>query len=73
MKYGVFLFNTTTAAMQAQKVLTSKGYNATLMPAPRQFNSPSGMAVRFNWMEQTAIQEVLNKANVQIQSVHEIV
>jgi hypothetical protein len=30
------------------------------------------MAVRFNLMEQAAVQEVLDKANVQIQSVHEM-
>jgi len=73
MKYGVFLFNTTTAAMQAQKVLSVKGYNSTLIPAPSQFHSPSGMAVRFNWMEQAELQEILNKANVQIQATQEIV
>lgn len=59
--------------MQAQKVLTSKGYGVTLIPSPRQFNSASGMAVRFNWMEEAAVKEVLNKANVQIQAVHEVV
>jgi hypothetical protein len=73
MKYGVFLFKTTTAAMQAQKVLNNKGYNVTLIPAPRQFNSASGMAVRFNWMEQAAVQSELDKANVQIQAVQEVV
>jgi hypothetical protein len=73
MKYGVFLFNTTTAAMQAQKVLTSKGYSVTLIPAPRQFTSASGMAVRFNLMEQAAVQAELNKANVQVQAVQEVV
>jgi hypothetical protein len=73
MKYGVFLFNTTTAAMQAQKVLTDKGYGVTLIPAPRQFTSASGMAVRFNLMEQAAVQDVLNKANVQVQAVQEVV
>ncbi|MGP8080642.1 MAG: DUF3343 domain-containing protein [Dehalococcoidales bacterium] len=72
MKYGVFLFNTTTAAMQAQKVLSVKGYSSTLIPAPGQFHSPSGMAVRFNWMEQAELQEILNKANVQIQSTQEM-
>jgi hypothetical protein len=73
MKYGVFLFNTTTAAMQAQKALSLKGYSSTLIPAPGQFHSPSGMAVRFNWMEQTELQAILDKSNVQIQSVREIV
>jgi hypothetical protein len=29
------------------------------------------MAARFNW-EQAAVQEVLNKANVQIQALHEM-
>ena len=73
MKYGVFLFNTTTAAMQAQKALSLKGYSSTLIPAPGQFHSPSGMAVRFNWMEQAAVQSELDKANVQIQAVQEVV
>jgi Protein of unknown function (DUF3343) len=73
MKYGVFLFNTTTAAMQAQKALSLKGYSSTLIPAPSQFHSPSGMAVRFNLMEQAELQGILDKANVQIQSVQEIV
>jgi hypothetical protein len=50
----------------------SKRLSSTLIPAPRQFNSPSGMAVRFNLMEQTELQEILNKANVQVQSVKEI-
>jgi hypothetical protein len=72
MKYGVFLFNTTTAAMQAQKVLTAKGYGVTLIPSPRQFTSNSGLAVKFNLMEQTSVQEVLDKANVQTQAVHEM-
>ena len=72
MKYGVFLFNTTTAAMQAQKVLTAKGYGVTLIPSPRHFTSYSGLAVKFNLMEQTSVQEVLDKANVQTQAVHEM-
>jgi hypothetical protein len=72
MKYGVFLFSTTISATQAQKILTQKGYSSTLIPAPRQFNSPSGMAVRFNLMEQAELQEILNKANVQVQSVKEM-
>jgi hypothetical protein len=73
MKCGVFLFSTTTSAAQAQKALALKGYSSTLIPAPRQFNSPSGMAVRFNLMEQAELQEILNKANVQVQSVKEMV
>jgi len=73
MKYGVFLFSTTTSAMQAQKTIALKGYSSTLIPAPREFNSPSGMAVRFNLMEQAELQELLNKANVQVQSVKEMV
>ena len=73
MKYGVFLFNTTTAAMQAQKVLTNKGYGVTLIPAARQFNSASGMAVRFNWIEEACVKEVLDKANVHFQAVREVV
>jgi hypothetical protein len=69
VKYGVFLFNNTTAAIQAQKVLNAKGYSVTLMPCPRRFTSNSGLAVKFNLMEKAAVEEVLDKANVQIQTV----
>lgn len=58
--------------MQALKTIAGKGYSSTLIPASRQFNSPSDIAVRFNLMEQADLQEILNKANVQAQSVQEM-
>jgi hypothetical protein len=72
MKYGVVLFHTTSSAMQAQKVLISKGYGVTLIPTPRQFSSDCGISIRFNWQEQAEVKEVLDKARVEIQAIHEI-
>jgi hypothetical protein len=42
------------------------------MPCPRQFTSNSGLAVKFNLMEKASVQEVSDKANVQIQAVQEV-
>jgi hypothetical protein len=72
MKYGVALFHTTSSAMQAQKALNSKGYSMTLIPTPRQFSSDCGIAIRFNWQELTEVKEVLDKASVEIQAIHEL-
>ena len=42
MSYGVALFQTTSSAMQAQKVLISKGYGVTWYQPP--VNSPAIVA-----------------------------
>lgn len=72
MKYGVVLFHTTSSAMQAQKALITKGYGVIMIPTPRQFSSDCGIAIRFNLYEQSAVKEVLDKAGVEIQAIHEI-
>jgi len=64
-----FSFQHDNCGHAGSKNNSRKGYSSTLIPAPRQFNSPSGMAVRFNLLEQSDLQEILNKANVQVQSV----
>ena len=72
MKYGAILFHTTSSAMQAQKVLTSKGYRVIMIPTPRQLSSDCGIAVRFNWQEQAEVKEMLDKGGVEVQAIHEI-
>ncbi|MCX6003303.1 MAG: DUF3343 domain-containing protein [Chloroflexi bacterium] len=72
MKYGVALFYTTSSAMQAQKTLLTAGYGVTLIPTPRQFSSDCGITIRFNWHEQESVKEVLGKAGVEIQAIHEL-
>jgi hypothetical protein len=72
MSYGVVLFNTTSWAMQAQKALISKGYGVTMIPTPHQITGGCGTCVRFNWYEQEAIKEVMDKAGVEIQSIQEV-
>jgi hypothetical protein len=69
MKYGVVLFHTTSSTIQAQKILTGKGYNVTLIPTPRQYSSDCGISIRFNWHEHALVEEELIKARVEIQSI----
>lgn len=72
MKYGLFLFRTTSSAMQAQKILNTKGYGTTLVPTPRQFSGDCGICIRFNLMEQSMVKEILEKCGVDIQGAHEL-
>lgn len=72
MNYGIVLFRTTSAAMQAQKTLISKGFGVTMIPTPRQFYGDCGTAIRFNLYEQTAIKEALDKVGVEAQAFKEL-
>jgi len=48
-KYGVILFNTSSAAIQAEAVLNKAGLNVKLIPTPRELSSDCGLSLRFDW------------------------
>lgn len=60
--YGVVLFHTTSAALQAEKAALAAGFKVKLIPTPRQFSSDCGMALRFDWEQETTLREALQGA-----------
>jgi len=71
-EYGVVLFYTTSSAMRAEKLLAKAGYAVKLIPVPRQFSSDCGIALRFDWHQNEQVRSELDKAQVEIDSVHRL-
>ena len=70
--YGVVLFNTTSSAMKAEKVLEKAGLEIKLIPTPRQFSSDCGISLRFRWDHFYEAKLLLFSARVEIDSIHQL-
>jgi len=70
MRYGVVLFHTTSAVMRAEKLLIGERYSINLIPTPRQFSSDCGIALRFDWNYQEEVKSVLDKAQVEFDTIN---
>lgn len=70
MTYGVVLFHTTSAAMQAEKLLVKAGLKVKLIPTPRQFSSDCGISLRFNWEQKEQVESLLKSSKVDTSSIH---
>ncbi len=72
MMYGVVLFHTTSAAMQAEKLLSKVGLKVKLIPTPRQFSSDCGIALRFDWEHKEEVESLLTSKRVDIAAFHQM-
>jgi hypothetical protein len=68
--YGVALFNTSSAALRAERILLKNKLLVKLIPTPREFSSDCGIALRFNWNQSEQVQELLESGHVELASVH---
>ena len=68
--YGIVLFHTSSAAMQAEAVLTRASVQATLVPTPRQLSSDCGVSLRFDWSQNDRVCEMLSRARVDTAGIH---
>ena len=57
-EYYILAFDTTTDAMQAEKLLKDK-FNIAIMPVPREISSGCGLSIRFQEPDEQAIIEHL--------------
>ena len=69
---GVVLFYTSSSALRAEKILRKNGLMVKLIPTPREFSSDCGVALRFVWNSESQVRSLLNFANVDISSIHEM-
>jgi hypothetical protein len=70
--YGVVLFHTTAAAMQAEKVLSKAGLKVKLIPTPREFSSDCGIALRFEWEQRAQVESLLACKKVDTASLRQM-
>lgn len=67
---GLATFYSWHHALRAEKVLARLEMQVTLIPAPREISSNCGTALRFDYMQLQAVQEVLAKSRVQVEAFH---
>lgn len=60
-EYYILAFDTTTDAMQAEKLLKDK-FNIAIMPVPREISSGCGLSIRFQNPNESAIIQHLKEA-----------
>ncbi len=68
-KYGIILFDTTQAAIKAEKVLISAGISIKLIPVPRHISHNCGIAIRFGLDFIDKVKSVLGKEDVPIADI----
>jgi hypothetical protein len=62
--YGIVLFETTQAAIKAEKVLNEAGIKIKLIPVPRHLSSNCGISIRFELSLMDNIKSVLSDSNI---------
>ena len=71
-EYGVVLVHTTSAALRGEKVLQRANLTVKLIPVPRELSSDCGIALRFLWEEQEAVEAALHAAGLDVAGVHRL-
>ena len=71
-EFGVVLFHTSSSALRAEKILLKGGFTVKLIPTPREFSSDCGVAVRFNWSDESRVDNLLDSANVEISAIQKM-
>lgn len=73
MSQSVALFDTTSAALRAEKLLTGKGLPFKLIPTPRQISSDCGIALRFETQDRERVEALLREGSLEIAAIHELI
>lgn len=71
-EYTVLLVYSTSYALRAEKLLDQAGIHSKLIPVPRQLSSDCGVCVRVAREERGAAVEVLKRAGVETEGVHDV-
>ncbi len=72
MAYKVVLFYSTSAAIQAEKLLIKEGFTVKLIPVPRIISSDCGVCLRFEDAVEIQIKSLLNQKKVTYQGIYAI-
>lgn len=65
-EYGIVLFDTTQAAIRAEKVLNQAGIKTKLIPVPRHISSNCGISLRFELIIVSAVESTLAAKGVPV-------
>jgi hypothetical protein len=71
-EYGVVLFESTSAALKAEKEAVRAGLNIKLIPVPRQLSSDCGFCLRFEWQDFDKVEGLLRSKEVKFDSIEKL-
>lgn len=69
-EFGVILFHTSSAAMQAEAVLLKARITVKLIPTPRELSSDCGISLRFDWNVNEEVQDLLKQMHVETAGIY---
>ncbi|MGF7186279.1 hypothetical protein GGQ84_002375 [Desulfitispora alkaliphila] len=67
---GVVTFYSSYHAVQAEKVLKTKGFDVKSIPGPKDISPNCGVALQFNYEEKDLIEQSLIDKNVTYEALH---
>ncbi|MFB0546729.1 MAG: DUF3343 domain-containing protein [Anaerolineae bacterium] len=70
--YGVLLFDSTQAALRAEKILKAEGLTVKLIPVPRQLSSDCGISLRFPFAQVDVVEATLAAKGLPVAGIHRI-
>ncbi|MGD0752007.1 MAG: DUF3343 domain-containing protein [Anaerolineales bacterium] len=70
IKFGVVLFDTSSAAMQAEAILRRAKQEIKLIPTPRELSSDCGISLRFAWDQKSEVERQLELGHVDFAGIH---
>ena len=66
-EYGVVLFQSTSGALMAEKLLKKEGITYKIIPVPRHLSSDCGVCIRFASHDEPVVRKTLTE-KVEVQS-----
>ncbi len=72
MPQSVVVFNTITAALQAEKRLKREGLTVKLIPVPRHLSSDCGVCLRFERQDEPAVRRSIEEERIEIQGIYPV-
>lgn len=70
MPQGIVIFPSIHFALQAEKLLKSRGIPYKLIPIPRHISSDCGVCLRIPWEEKGDVLALLTQEGVKIDGIH---
>jgi hypothetical protein len=71
-EYGVVLFESTSAALKAEKETVRAGLAIKLVPVPRHLSSECGFCLRFAWQDMEKVEKLLRDKNLKFDDIKKL-
>ena len=71
-RYAVILVHGTSHAIRAEQLLHRADISCKLIPVPRHLSSNCGVCLRVERAEAEAARQVLEKARIEIEGIHDV-